>query len=90
MSEETMRKVDAEVRHIIDQQYGLARRLLEENRDKVEAMTAALLEFETIDSDQISDVMEGRPVRAPKPSGSTRPPADSAPGAATGGATAPA
>ncbi|MEY3201432.1 MAG: hypothetical protein RIR70_982 [Pseudomonadota bacterium] len=91
MSEDTMRKVDAEVRRIIDEQYGLARRLLEENRDKVEAMTAALLEFETIDSDQISDIMEGRAVRAPKPtSSSTRPPADSAPGAATGSATAPA
>jgi len=91
MSEDTMRKVDTEVRRIIDAQYNLARHLLEENRDKVEAMTAALLELETIDSDQIDDIMSGRPVRAPKPaSSSTRPPADSAPGAAADSATAPA
>src|SRR6185437_1512423 len=38
MSEETMRNVDAEIRGIIDQQYALARKLIEENRDKVEAM----------------------------------------------------
>ncbi|ATE60442.1 ATP-dependent zinc metalloprotease FtsH [Thauera sinica] len=67
VSEATMQKVDAEIRRIIDQQYGLARRLLEENRDKVEAMTRALLEWETIDADQINDIMEGRPPRPPKP-----------------------
>ena len=66
MSEETMRKVDSEIRKIIDTQYALARKLIEENRDKVEAMTKALLEFETIDADQIKDIMEGRPPRAPK------------------------
>jgi cell division protease FtsH len=43
MSEETMRKVDSEIRKIIDQQYAVARKLLEDNRDKVEAMAAALL-----------------------------------------------
>ncbi|MEO8101626.1 MAG: ATP-dependent zinc metalloprotease FtsH [Betaproteobacteria bacterium] len=68
VSEETMRKVDAEIRRIIDEQYALARKLIEENRDKVEAMAKALLEIETIDSDQIKDIMEGRPPRAPKPS----------------------
>jgi cell division protease FtsH len=41
--------------------------LLEDNRDKVEAMTAALLEFETIDADQIDDIMAGLPARKPKP-----------------------
>src|SRR5512145_3003578 len=41
MSEDTMKAVDKEVRAIIDQQYSLARRLLEENREKVEAMTKA-------------------------------------------------
>ena len=66
MSEETMRKVDAEIRKIIDMQYALARKLIEENRDKIEAMTKALLEFETIDADQIKDIMEGRLPRAPK------------------------
>ena len=68
VSEETMRKVDAEIRRIIDEQYKLARKLIEENRDKVEAMARALLEIETIDADQIKDIMEGRPPRAPKPS----------------------
>ncbi len=67
ISEETMRKVDAEVRHIIDEQYSLARKLLEENRDKVEAMTAALLQWETIDSEQIDDIMAGHEPRPPKP-----------------------
>jgi cell division protease FtsH len=66
MSEATMEKVDAEIRRIIDEQYGLARRLLEANRDKVEAMAAALLELETIDADQINDIMEGKPPRPPK------------------------
>ncbi len=68
MSEASLQKVDAEIRRIIDEQYALARRLLEENRDKVEVMTAALLEWETIDADQINDIMEGKPPRAPKPS----------------------
>jgi cell division protease FtsH len=67
VSEATMQKVDAEIRRIIDEQYGLARRLLEENRDKVEAMTKALLEWETIDAEQINDIMDGKPPRAPKP-----------------------
>jgi cell division protease FtsH len=67
MSEDTMKAVDKEVRAIIDQQYALARRLLEENRDKVEVMTKALLEWETIDAHQIEDIMNGRPPRPPKP-----------------------
>jgi cell division protease FtsH len=66
MSEETMRKVDSEIRRIIDEQYAAARKILEENRDKVEAMAKALLEWETIDSDQIDDIMAGRPPRPPK------------------------
>jgi cell division protease FtsH len=67
MSEETMRKVDGEIRKIIDQQYAVARKLLEDNRDKVEVMAKALLDLETIDADQIADIMAGRPVRPPKP-----------------------
>jgi len=66
MSEATMQKVDAAVRDIIDTQYAVARKILEQNRDKVEAMTAALLEWETIDSDQIDDIMAGKPPRPPK------------------------
>jgi cell division protease FtsH len=66
MSEETMRKVDAEVRRIIDEQYAIARKLIEEHADKMHAMAKALLEWETIDSDQIDDIMSGRPPRPPK------------------------
>ena len=67
ISEATMQKVDAEIRRIIDQQYNLARHLIETNRDKIEAMAAALLEWETIDADQINDIMAGNPPRPPKP-----------------------
>ena len=66
LSEATLEKVDREIRRIIDEQYALARGILEANRDKVEAMAAALLELETIDSDQINDIMEGKPPRPPK------------------------
>ncbi len=68
MSESTMQKVDIEIRRMLDEQYARARKLLEDNRDKVEAMTAALLELETIDADQINDIMAGLPPRPPKPS----------------------
>ena len=61
-----MQQIDAEIRRILDEQYALAIKLLNENREKVEAMTNALMEFETIDADQINDIMEGRPVRQPK------------------------
>ena len=66
VSEDTMRKVDSEIRRIIDEQYAVARRILEDNRDKVEVMTAALLDWETIDADQIDDICSGRPPRPPK------------------------
>src|SRR5258708_37982970 len=49
VSEVTMQKVDAEIRRIIDEQFGLAKKLILDNRDKVEAMAKALLELETID-----------------------------------------
>lgn len=89
VSEATMQKVDNEIRRIIDEQYGVARKILEDNRDKVEAMTRALLEWETIDADQINDIIEGRPPRPPKtpqgPSDSQDTPAS---GMAAGGNTA--
>ena len=89
VSELTQQKVDAEIRMLIDSQYALARSILEQNRDKVEAMVTALLEWETIDAEQITDIMEGRPPRAPTP-----PPATSfgnsagTPGPAAGNAPA--
>ena len=67
VSEETQQRVDAEIRKILDTQYALARKLLEDNRDKVEAMTAALMEWETIDREQVQDIMAGLPPRPPKP-----------------------
>ena len=66
MSEQTMEKVDMEVRRIIDEQYNLARRLIEENSDKMHAMAKALLEWETIDTDQLDDIMAGKAPRPPK------------------------
>ena len=66
MSEQTMQKVDSEVRRIIDQQYALARKLIEDNQDKMHAMAKALLEWETIDSEQLDDIMAGREPRPPK------------------------
>ena len=89
MSEATMQQVDAEIRRILDEQYALAKRLLEENRDKVEAMTTALLEWETIDADQIKDIMAGIAPREPKPSTSPVAP-KSPPGSPDAEPTAPA
>jgi len=66
VSEATLQKVDGEIRRIIDTQYKLARKLLEDNRDKVETMAHALLEWETLDADQINDIMAGKPPRPPK------------------------
>jgi cell division protease FtsH len=67
VSEATLQKVDQEIRKIIDQQYALAKKLILDNREKVEAMAKALMEWETIDADQINDIMAGKPPRPPKP-----------------------
>ena len=90
VSEATLQKVDQEIRRIIDQQYGVARKLLEDNRDKVEAMAKALLEWETLDADQIGDVMAGKPPRAPKPPASQSNANPAIDGGGAEGATAPA
>jgi cell division protease FtsH len=84
VSEATLQKVDQEIRCIIDQQYKLARRIIEENKDKVEAMARALLEWETLDADQVNDIMAGKPPRPPKPAASSAPtpPTDGPQGAA--------
>jgi len=88
-SEATMQKIDAEIRRILDEQYAITVGLLNQNRDKVEVMVNALMEFETIDADQIDDIMAGRPVRPPRQSdGSTKPP--TAPSKPEGGAGEPA
>jgi cell division protease FtsH len=83
LSDSTMEKVDREIRRIIDEQYARARQILQDSRDKVEIMTNALLEWETIDAEQIKDIMAGRPPRPPKPVApkpSSPPPAGGTPG----------
>jgi cell division protease FtsH len=69
VSSSTLLKIENEIRRIIDEQYALARNLIEANRDKVDGMARALLELETIDSEQIDDIMAGRPPRPPRSGG---------------------
>ncbi|EDM83539.1 cell division protein [Limnobacter sp. MED105] len=84
MSEQTMQMVDAEIRKIIDSQYKVAWDILDQNRDKVHVMAKALLEWETIDADQINDIMDGKDPRPPSTGGST-PPAGGSPSSSGGG-----
>ncbi len=65
LSSDTTKAIDEEVRKIIDTCYERAKTILEENRDKLDAMKDALLEWETIDAGQIDDIMAGRKPRAP-------------------------
>ena len=74
ISEATQQKVDAEIRRILDEQYAVAHRILEDKRSVVEAMTAALLEWETIDAEQVKALMEGR-TPSPPPGWVAKPPA---------------
>ncbi|ELZ3613064.1 ATP-dependent zinc metalloprotease FtsH [Pseudomonas aeruginosa] len=80
VSGETAKMIDQEVRRIIDDCYGTAKRLLDENRDKLEMMADALMKYETIDSDQIDDIMAGRVPRESRDwqggSGTGTPPAN--------------
>lgn len=66
VSGETAKLIDQEIRDIIDECYGTATKILHDNRDKLEAMALALMKYETIDSDQIDDIMSGREPREPK------------------------
>lgn len=87
-SGETSKRIDEAVRKIIDENYQRAQKLLEENRDILEAMKDALMEYETIDSEQVDDLMSRRPVRPPKDwhkpedprSGGNSPVSDQSPG----------
>ncbi len=65
LSGETAKMIDEEVRRIIDECYATARQLLEENIEKLHAMAEALIQYETIDADQIDDIMAGRDPRPP-------------------------
>ncbi len=90
ISEETMQKVDAEVRRIIDEQYSLARKLIEENADKMHAMAKAMLEWETIDMSQLDAIMAGEEPLPPKDwtPRVQKSPDDSSPPPTSGGASA--
>ena len=66
LSDETARLIDSEIKGLLDRCYQRSYQLLEENRDKLELMKDALMEYETIDADQIDDIMQGRKPRPPK------------------------
>ena len=66
ISENTQQKVDSEIRRILDEQYAVAQNILETSRDKMEVMTAALMKWETIDREQVIDIMAGKDPRPPK------------------------
>jgi len=66
MSNNVAEAVDAEIRRIIDEQYARARKIIEDNREKIELMTKSLLEWETLNADQLSDIMSGKQPRPPE------------------------
>ncbi len=66
MSQATMERVDAEIEKITTTQYALAKKLINENLDIMHAMAAALLQYETLDAEQINDIMARKPVQPPK------------------------
>ena len=72
VSEATMQKIDAEVRRILEEQYARACDILKANRERVEVMVQCLMKWETLDEEQIADIMEGREVRPPKPGASAK------------------
>jgi cell division protease FtsH len=83
VSGETQKQIDEEVRRIIDECYATSKRLLEDNRDKMDLMADALMQYETIDAAQIDDIMAGRKPRPPagwdngnRPGGGADVPAD--------------
>ncbi len=73
LSEATARQIDAEITRIIDEQYARARKILENDHDKVEAMAQALMEWETLESHQIEDIMAGKEPKPPQDLGGTPP-----------------
>ena len=65
VSDETAHAIDEEIRNIIDRNYDRSRHILKENIDKLHAMAEALIKYETIDTQQIEDIMAGRTPRPP-------------------------
>jgi cell division protease FtsH len=66
VSDETAHLIDEEIRKIVDRNYTRARKILEDNFDKLHLMASALIKYETLDSDQIDDIMTGHEPRAPQ------------------------
>jgi cell division protease FtsH len=66
MSEATMQRVDAQIEKIVTEQYALAKRLINENLDIMRAMAEGLLQYETLDAEQINDIMARKPLQAAK------------------------
>ncbi len=96
MSDDTAHAIDEEIRTIIDRNYKRAHKILTDNLDKLHTMAEALVKYETIDAEQIDDIMVGKPPRPPagwtdnepRPGGGT--PAETGPSAvAPGGSPAP-
>jgi cell division protease FtsH len=65
VSDETAHVIDEEIRSVVDRNYRRSEQLLRDNLDKLHAMADALIKYETIDSDQIDDIMAGKPPREP-------------------------
>ena len=66
VSDVTAHVIDEEIRDIVDRNYQRAKRIVESNLDKLHMMADALLKYETLDTDQIDDIMQGKPPRPPK------------------------
>ncbi|MDO4441543.1 MAG: ATP-dependent zinc metalloprotease FtsH [Moraxella sp.] len=66
ISEATQQKVDDEIRRILEEQYNVAYKLIDDNRDKMHAMVDALMKWETIDREQFLQIMNGEEPREPK------------------------
>ncbi len=66
VSDDTAHAIDEEIRCVIDRNYERARKILDQNLEKLHVMAKALIKYETIDSDQIDDIMAGRNPRPPR------------------------
>jgi cell division protease FtsH len=74
VSDETAHAIDEEIRSVIDRNYDRAKQILSDNLDKLHVMAGALMKYETIDSEQIDDIMSGREPRPPADWSDTAPP----------------
>jgi len=85
ISDDTANAIDEEIRSIINRNYQRSENILRENLDKLHLMAEALIKYETIDSDQITDILEGRPPRPPADWEDTEPKSGSGLGSSTAG-----